>query len=114
MSGFADKPAQPNLPKSIRLEAGAAQHHPCANTRSACALIVLTIDAKPLERVGERCLPNPIALMNAGSVSRISRALRPEYTRSSSAIRPETMAESLAARRSRRVASPDTTIHTCD
>src|SRR6185437_1684169 len=51
---------------------------PCASECAACALMVFTIEASPFERVGERCLPSPIALMKDGSVSRISRALCPE------------------------------------
>jgi len=50
----------------------------CAMARSAWALMVFTIEASPLERVGERCLPSPIALMKDGSLSRMSRALCPE------------------------------------
>src|SRR6185312_12821558 len=50
----------------------------CPITRAAWALMVFSIAASPFERVGERCLPSPIALMKDGSVSRMSRALCPE------------------------------------
>jgi hypothetical protein len=55
-----------------------------------------------------------MAWMNSGSVAMISLAGRSEYTRSTSAISPETMAESLAASKCMRAASPLATSQTID
>src|SRR6185312_1334031 len=97
---------------------GAPPQRACLEDQRRAALAysftLVRVAARPLARVGDKCLARPMVAMNSGEVARISSAGRSEYTRRIRASRPETIAESLAASKCSLPASPLGTSQTMD